>query len=228
LLINQSNYDYSKEKNILNSNNDETPNEVKNTDRRRRNFKYNNNPLKKTEFNKKKNNVMNMENNFSSNRNNLYTRTIKNKNTEEYPLENVNMERMEYSFNVFEIIGVSFFKCCLSKKLSLKYKLNEKANEFLYNKLDISLYVRNMILLDIINKTLLEDNMNSIINFVSRPIFSINKNKENEFESLYQTYNNGEFDKFFNELNELARKSDKKSMEKKFINISNKQLKELI
>ena len=171
---------------------------------------------------------MNMEKNFSSNRNNLYKRSIKNKITEEYPLENVNMKKMEYSFNVFEIIGVSFFKCCLSKKLSLKHKLNEKANEFLYNKLDISLYVRNMILLDIINKTLLKDNMNSIINFVSRPIFSINKKKENEFESLYQTYNDSEFDKFSNELNELVRKSDKKSMEKKLINISNKQLKELV
>ena len=228
LPINQSNNDYSKEKDILKSNNDEMPNEVKNTDRRRRNFKYNNNPLKKTEFNKEKNNIMNMEKNFSSNRNNLYTRTIKNKITEEYPLENVNIEKMEYSFNVFEIIGVSFFKCCLSKKLSLKHKLNEKANEFLYNKLDISLYVRNMILLDIINKTLLEDNMNSIINFVSRPIFSINKTKEKEFESLYQTYNDTEFDKFSNELYELSRKSDKKSTEKKLINISNKQLKELV
>ena len=199
-----------------------------NSDRRWINSKYNNNSLKKTESNKEKNNVMKMEKNFSSNRNYLYTRTIKNKITEEYPLENVNTEKMEYSFNVFEIIGVSFFKCCLSKKLSLKHKLNEKANEFLYNKLDISLYVRNMILLDIINKTLLEDNMNSIINFVSRPIFSTNKNKENEFESLYQTYNDAEFDKFSNESYELTRKSNKKLMEKKLINISNKQLKEFI
>ena len=70
--------------------------------------------------------------------------------------------------------------------------------------------------------------MFSITNNLFRPIFSINKKKENEFESLYQTYNDSEFDKFSNELNELVRKSDKKSMEKKFINISNKQLKELV
>ena len=203
-------------------------NEIMNSDRRWINSKYNNNSLKKTESNKEKNNVMNMEKNFYSNGIYLYTRKIENKITKKNTLENVNTEKTEYSFNVFEIIGVSFFKCCLSKKLSLKHKLNEKANEFLYNKLDISLYVRNMILLDIINKTLLEDNMNSIINFVSRPIFSINKNKENEFESLYQTYNDAEFDKFSNELYELARKPNKKLMEMKLINISNKQLKKFI
>ena len=85
-----------------------------------------------------------------------------------------------------------------------------------------------MILLDIMNKTLIEDNMKSIINFISRPILSVNKNKDDEFESFYRTYTDAEFDKFSNEIYEFAQKSNKVSLEKKLFDISNKQLKEFI
>ena len=212
--VNRKNYDLSKE------------NDIKKTKIMKKKIKK---ILKKPKC--KNNNssyISNIEKNFSNNKIDLYEKSIEKPKILESQLENVNIEKMRYSFNVFEIIDVSFFKCCLTKKLSLKNILNNKANAFLYHKLDITLYVRNMILLDIMNKTLIEDNMKSIINFISRPILSVNKNKDDEFESFYRTYTDAEFDKFSNEIYEFAQKSNKVSLEKKLFDISNKQLKEFI
>ena len=43
------------------------------------------------------------------------------------------------------------FRCCMTKKLSIKNGINEKTNDVLFKKLDIITYVRNMILFDLIN-----------------------------------------------------------------------------
>ena len=174
-----------------------------------------------------KDNVIFKDNMFPNNRNN-FEKSFKRKITQEYQSDIEKTEKMEYSFNIFEIICVYFCKCCLSKKLSLKNYLDEKANKILYHKLDIALYVRNMLLIDILNKCILEDNMKSIINFISRPILSLNNDQENEFESFYQIYTNTEFNKFSNEIYEIKEKSTKCSMDQKVLMISNKHLKELI
>ena len=226
MKINQSNYNLTKEKDHLKSINDEAPNF--NLENRRRKINRYNNDLKINKYNNVNNKNQNMENNFSNNKYNLYNRSIKRKTTQEYPNDDVNTEKIKYSFNLFEIIGVSFFKCCLSKKLSLKNNINEKANNFLYRELDISLYVRNMMLLHIINKTMLEDNIESIINFISRPILSINKNRDDVLGSFYQAYTNEELDKFSNEIYQFTQKPDKNLMDQKILNISNKKLKELL
>ena len=212
-----TNFNLIKEKDNLKSINDESPNIM--ITNRRKNNKINYS-LKKSKYN---NGIKN--NNFSNEGNNLYEKNGKGKTAQECQLEN---EKIEYSFNLFDIIGTSFCKCCLSKKLSFKNNLNEKANKLLFHKLDIALYVQNMLLIDIINQLILEDNMKNIINFISRPIFSSNLNKEKEFESFYQTYTNKDFDKLYDELYEFSKKDDKKLMEEKILNISNKQLKELI
>ena len=81
-----------------------------------------------------------------------------------------------------------------------------------------------MMLLHIINKTMLEDNIKSIINFISRPILSINKNRDDVLESFYQAYTNEELDKFSNEIYQFTQKPDKNLMDQKILNISNKKL----
>ena len=82
---------------------------------------------------------------------------------------------INYSFNVFEIILSSFCYCLIQKNLGLKVNLKEKANNILNEKLDVILYVRNMILFEILNETLLSDSKKDIINFLCRPTLSINK-----------------------------------------------------
>ena len=67
-------------------------------------------------------------------------------------------KRIEYSFNIFDIIVIMLFKCCMTKKLSIKNDIYEKASDVLLKKLDVITYMRNMILFDIINQIIIVDN----------------------------------------------------------------------
>ena len=145
---------------------------------------------------------------------------VENKN------ENIHEQKIYYSFNIFEIIISQFCKCCLTKKLYLKKKIYMKANNILYNKLDIVSYVRNMILIDIINETLLDDNHKSIINFLSRPLLSIDKNES--FSEFYQNYKENDFDSLYKGISELIQKNDKEERENRLIFLINKNFKEFI
>ena len=142
--------------------------------------------------------------------------------------EEPNIRKINLSFNIFEIITSSFFSCCMSNELKLKKDLSEKANNILYNKLDIVLFVKNMFLLDIMNKTLINSNSNSIIKFLSKPIISINKKEENQMSEFYKNYCEADFDNFNSEVSQLIRKTEKKEGDKKLLSLSNRQLKELI
>ena len=93
-------------------------------------------------FSVKSNPVTNINNNYDRNK------------TEMTKLNKLQENSINYSFNVFEIIFSSFCFCFLPKNLGMKINLNEKANKILYKKLDIILYVRNMILFDIINPSI--------------------------------------------------------------------------
>ena len=104
----------------------------------------------------------------------------KKENGEIKQKQELNIEgKLKYSFNVCEILNILIWSCCMTKKLRVKNDLNEKAVNILNNKLDIVLYIRNMILFDILNETLLDESKKSIINFLCRPILSINKDEEN-------------------------------------------------
>ena len=144
-------------------------------------------------------------------------------------IESINLKQniTEFSFNIFELLTILIFPCCLKGKLKLKNELNEKANTIFYNKLNIILYIRNMILLDILNKTILDEKKRNIINFLSRPILSTNKNMYERRGTFYQNYLEDDFDKFYNSYSELLRKNNKKEKEKRLINYSKEQLKEL-
>ena len=136
--------------------------------------------------------------------------------------------KIEYTFNIFEIIFNSFFYWCLNKNLKLKRDLNLKANSLLNYKFDIVHYARNMILLDIMTKTLLEQDKKNIINFLRQPILYTKMKVGNENDGLYNSYSENDFDNLFNEITELTGKSKKLKIEKKLIFLSNQKLKELI
>ena len=133
--------------------------------------------------------------------------------------------KIKNNFNIFEIIITQFFKCCMSDNMKIKNEANERANEFLVKKMDVITYVRNMILFDIINQTIIDKNKKAIINFLGRPIISINKRRRNEFEEFYKNYRERDFNKFYDHIQELAKKPKKEEIDKKLISLSNEELK---
>ena len=137
-----------------------------------------------------------------------------------------NDKNINYNFSLIEIISSLLFPCLLRGNLKIKNEYYDKAAEFLYNKLDIILYIRNMILFDIINETLLDEEKKNIINFLSRPLLSLDK-KENK-NIFYQNYYETDFDKFYDGYQELAHKTYKQHKEERLLSYSNQKLKELI
>ena len=137
-----------------------------------------------------------------------------------------NDKNINYNFSLIEIISSLLFPCLLRGNLKIKNEYYDKATEFLYNKLDIILYVRNMVLFDIINETLLDEQKKNIINFLSRPLLSLDK-KENK-NIFYQNYYETDFDKFYDGYQELAHKTYKQHKEERLLSYSNQKLKELI
>ena len=118
----------------------------------------------------------------------------------------------------------------MSRRLRIKKNTTEKANNILYNKLDIVLFMRNMILLDIMSKLLVDtsDNKNGIIKFLSKPVISVAKKEQKELDELSITYDETDFDNFYYEISELVQKAEKRETEKKLLSLSNQQLKELV
>ena len=134
---------------------------------------------------------------------------------------------IKFSFNIFEVIISLLFPYCLRGNLKLKRDVSEKANNLLNQKLNVILYVRNMILLDILNHTIIDDKKRDILNFLSRPIIASNKNKYEKQDKFYENLFENDFDKFYNCVYELSRKANKNDNEKRLINLSKQHLKEL-
>ena len=117
----------------------------------------------------------------------------------------------------------------MPKKLKLKDNLTSNAKNILYNKLDIVLYIRKMILIDTMYKYLMDDNNKDIINFLSMPKISLyNKKEENDLNSAYLNNYEADFDKFCDKISILSQKSKTEKNEKKLIYLSAQELKKLI
>ena len=159
---------------------------------------------------------------------NIYNSSDRNK-TDVTKIYNTQESLINYSFNVFEIL-MSSFCCnfCYTKNIGLKIDLNEKAVKILNNKLDIILYVRNMILFDIINETIINDEKKEIINFLSRPTLTTTKEVKNKFVNFYENFRDEDFDKFYNGYKGLINQTNKQLREEKLISMTQKKLKELI
>ena len=138
------------------------------------------------------------------------------------------ISKIESSFNLFEIVVTEFLKCCVCRRMAIKSKMHENANKLLNNKLDIITYVRNMILFDIITKTILDDDRNNIINLLCRPVISLKNNQKKEFNKFYNNYKEQDFNKFANDINELLKKPKKEGRENKLISLVKGELKKFL
>ena len=157
------------------------------------------------------------------NENKYYKSSVDNNNNDLYD----NEEEIYFSYNIFEIILDTFFFCCLPKYLERKRKLTEKSNNLLNKNLDVTLYVKNVLLFDIMQKTLLDDRRNGIINFISRPTISTNS-EDKEFSEFYNTYSYRDFEQFNFEINELIQNPRLEKNEKNLLSLCNKALREII
>ena len=173
---------------------------------------------------------MNMKNRNRIRKNNIYKSSDLNEsdyNTNK-SFEEESFKKQEYEFNIFEVIAASLCKCCLTKNLKIKSELNGKANSYLYNKMEISLYIRNMMLFDIFNDIFVEPENKDIINFLCRPIITRKNSGKNDLSLYYKGYRDKDFSKFYNQITHIIEKSDKKSEDLKLISLSNQHLKYLV
>ena len=136
--------------------------------------------------------------------------------------------KIKFSFNILEIIRSKIFKTCLSQNLETKLDFFNKSKELLYNKMDIVLYVRNALLLDIIVDLILDSDKKCLINLLSRPVISAKEKEENDFQGFYKNYEETDFIRYSFGMHKLIRQNDKKNDEQKLIELCNKQLKELL
>ena len=136
--------------------------------------------------------------------------------------------KVEYSFNIFEIIITQFLKCCMSESMKIKNEANEKAYNILYRKMDVMNYSRNMILFDIINQTILEDNKKKIINFLCRPVININQKAKYKDQEFYNNYREKDFNRYYDCIQDLVQKPQKEDREMRLISVSNEHLREFV
>ena len=166
---------------------------------------------------------------FKQGQNNKYTPNEKNdfysdKSNEESPDDNY--KKIKYEYNLLEIFIASFCPCCLFNNLRIKNNLNEKANNMLNNNLDIVSYVRNNLLFTLITEIILDEQKKSIINFLCRPILSINNDNNNSnFADFNSGYKDSDFEKFYDDMLKIIQKPKKRITENKLIALSNKHLK---
>ena len=136
--------------------------------------------------------------------------------------------KLSSSFNIFELLICKFFSPCMTKNLSLKKILNVKAFNILYKELDIALYARNMIILDIMNRILLEGHNKDISKFISRPILSLYKEDEKYYDNINRNYCEEDFNNFYGDASELIQRPQKSKIETKLVSILTEKLNGLL
>ena len=137
-------------------------------------------------------------------------------------------KRIDYSCNLFEIIFVLLCRCCLTKKIKLKNIIYDKANNIMFKKMDIITYVRNMILFDFINKIIIDEDRIPIINFICRPIISLNKEEKNKYDDFYKNYREKDFNQFSEEIVDLTEKPRDKDKKMRLVSLSREHLKKFV
>ena len=127
---------------------------------------------------------------------------IKEKTNKEIKEDDNDDDLINYTnYNIFEMLG-SFKICfCKTKKFENKVNLIKQSRNMIDDKLDIVLYIKNMILFEMINKIYLENK--SIINFLSRPIIYLNEENEDNL-------NNPDVNSSLESYDEYKRINDKK------------------
>ena len=133
-----------------------------------------------------------------------------------------------------------YYKCCM--RCRNNYPSYLKATKMIIDKLDIVLYVRNTILLDIISKTVIGNERADIVQFLSIPVVSLkdikNENENNDIfvgnTNRYRKYQEKDFEKCENQMDCLAAKKKKGELDYvdanliSYIQKQNEELKKLI
>ena len=194
------------------------------------NYYKNNEQKDKLFLNRKKINSRLRVNIVSSN-NNLYSSEKRVANNVKDEKDSSNSKKSEKDgkinnfFNLFELLTSQCFKCFMTHNIKIKNNAVNKAKKILFKNLDVITYIRNNILNNRINQILLDDKEKTLMNFLSRPIISINSEEKNEFEKFYGNYEDKDLDKYYEEIVEIANKSKKEEKDIKLLSISNEHLK---
>ena len=158
-----------------------------------------------------------------SNNGNPESKIFKNKT------KNINLQKNKnnYRFNIFEIIIISFCKCNFTKQLTLKKNAYNIVSNTLNRKLDIISYIKNMLINEVIKDVILNSRNKDIISFLYHPIISVEENNEKEFNELESNFKENNFDKFYEGILELIQNDTKSKKEKNLILLSQQKLFEL-
>lgn len=116
-----------------------------------------------------------------------------------------------------EFFKVSFCSCCKKKEhLKFKEKLIKQSTDILEKKLDIFIYIRNMILIDIMYQILIDDNNKDYFNFLSRTLNYKDQEydeKEEEVDDIYKPTRKLNLDKLYDTFNNLVTKKESEQTE---------------
>ena len=129
-------------------------------------------------------------------------------------------------FSILDIFKISIFTCC-ENKLNYKERLIKEAMDIFDKKLDIYIYIKNMILIDIMYQILMSDINKDCVNFLSRSLIYLNKKKKEEVEELNEVYmptsklKSYNSDKLYREFTKLVEKTEKTEIEKKIVSLYN-------
>ena len=129
-------------------------------------------------------------------------------------------------FSILDIFKISIFTCC-ENKLNYKERLIKEAMDIFDKKLDIYIYIKNMILIDIMYQILMSDINKDCVNFLSRSLIYLNKKKKEEVEELNEVYmptsklKSYNSEKLYREFTKLVEKTEKTEIEKKIVSLYN-------
>ena len=160
----------------------------------------------------------------------IQSRVYSNSNTEINdinPNENKNKKNKTESVSICEVIKVSICCCC---KKNFKELLIKQPIDIIEKNLDIFIYIRNMILIDIMYKILIDENNKDHINFLSRILVykkPEQNEKEEELNDFYKPLGRLNLNKLFMSFYELENKREeiRTETDKKIIKLFNNQFK---
>jgi hypothetical protein len=164
-------------------------------------------------------------------KNNYINNSEENLNINKKLKRDENEKKSKNYVSAYEVIKISILSCCCCKckccEKNIKNKETniKKAMDIFDKKLDIYIYTKNMILIDIMYRLTMNDINKNYINFLTRSLIYLNKSDKKESEELKQIYepttklNSDYSNKLFKEFKKLMEKEEKTEMEKKIISL---------
>jgi len=128
------------------------------------------------------------------------------------------INKAELNYNVFEIYFMSIFSCCLCKNLKKKKEIYDKSTEILFTKMDIIEYLKNMQILNVLNKLILSKEERNILKFLSKPSINVNEDENDEnnnnFDCIFTSnLNENEIKDFWKNYDDLKNKNNKNDIQ---------------